>query len=60
MPTFVRSVMIHAPVDTVFRFHVREDALRLLSPAFPRTRLIRKTGGLEIGSRAPMDSPPRI
>ena len=51
MPTFVRSVIIRAPVETVFGFHEREDALRLLSPSFPPVRVIRKTGGIEPGSR---------
>ena len=52
MPTFVQSVLIHAPVETVFGFHARQDALQLLSPAFPPARVIRRTGGLEIGSTA--------
>lgn len=51
MPTFVKSVLITAPLKTVFGFHEREDALRLLSPRFPPVRVIRKTGGLEAGSR---------
>jgi ligand-binding SRPBCC domain-containing protein len=50
MPTFVKSVLIKAPVETVFRFHEQEDALHLLSPAFPSVRVIRKHGGLEPGS----------
>ena len=51
MPTFVKSVMVHAPVETVFGFHEREDALRLLSPSFPPLRVVHKTGGIETGSR---------
>ena len=51
MPTFVRSVVIDAPVETVFAFHEREDALPLLTPPFPPVRLVSKTGGLEPGSR---------
>ena len=51
MPTFLKSVVVEAPVETVFRFHEREDALRLLSPSFPPVRLLRKTGGIEPGSR---------
>lgn len=51
MPTFVASVLIQAPVEAVFAFHEREDALRLLSPAFPPLQVIRKTGGIETGSR---------
>jgi len=38
-------------VETVFGFHEREDALRLLSPAFPAVRVVRKQGGIETGSR---------
>jgi ligand-binding SRPBCC domain-containing protein len=51
VPTFVKSVLIDAPVGAVFRFHEREDALSLLSPAFPRVRVIRRTGAIEIGAR---------
>lgn len=51
MPTFVKSVLIEAPLEAVFGFHEREDALRLLSPRFPPMRVIRKTGGIEVGSR---------
>jgi ligand-binding SRPBCC domain-containing protein len=51
VPEFVRSVIIDAPVETVFAFHEREDALARLSPSFPRTRIISKTGGIEPGAR---------
>ncbi|MEO7651744.1 MAG: SRPBCC family protein [Bryobacteraceae bacterium] len=57
MPTFRRSVVVDAPVETVFGFHEREDALQRLSPSFPPVRLIRpmgvigKCGGIEPGSR---------
>jgi len=51
MPTFRKSVVVEAPVETVFGFHEREDALRLLSPAFPAVRVVRKQGGIETGSR---------
>jgi ligand-binding SRPBCC domain-containing protein len=51
MGSFQRSIVIQAPVETVFRFHEREDALQLLSPAFPPVRVIQKTGGIEPGSR---------
>ena len=50
MPTFRKSVVVEAPVETVFGFHEREDALRLLSPAFPAVRVVRKQGGIETGS----------
>lgn len=51
MPTFLRSVMIDAPVEKVFAFHEREDALDLLSPAFPPVRVVGKAGGIEAGAR---------
>ena len=51
MATFVRSVIIDAPVETVFAFHERPDALQLLSPPFPPVRIVRKTGGIEAGAR---------
>ena len=41
---------MNAPIETVFGFHEREDALLLLSPAFPPVRVIRKEGGIEPGS----------
>lgn len=43
--------MIDAPIEDVFRFHEREDALALLSPTFPPVRVVRKTGGIGIGAR---------
>ena len=51
VPTFVESVLIDAPVVSVFRFHEREDALSLLTPAFPPVWLISRTGGIETGAR---------
>ena len=51
MPMFVKSVLIDASIGDVFRFHEREDALALLSPAFPPVRLISRTGGIEAGAR---------
>jgi ligand-binding SRPBCC domain-containing protein len=51
VPAFVRSVVVNAPVEVVFAFHEREDALARLSPPFPRVEVIRKTGGIEPGSR---------
>jgi len=50
VPTFVKSVIIDAPASAVFAFHERADALPLLSPRFPRVRVIRKTGGIERGA----------
>jgi ligand-binding SRPBCC domain-containing protein len=52
MPVFVKSVLVHAPVETVFAFHERYDAFRLLSPPFPPVRVVRKTGcGVETGTK---------
>jgi ligand-binding SRPBCC domain-containing protein len=51
MSVFVQSVEIAAPVETVFQFHEREDALPLLMPAFPPVQLIAKTPGIGIGTR---------
>ena len=48
--TFSRSVVIDAPVEAVFAFHAREDALTLLSPRFPPVRVAKKEGGLETGA----------
>ena len=49
MATFTKSVVIDAPIETVFGFHERPDALLLLTPRFPPVRLVSKTGGLEPG-----------
>jgi ligand-binding SRPBCC domain-containing protein len=58
LPAFVKSTVIHAPVQVVFAFHQREDALRLLSPAFPPVRIVRKTGGIEAGSEVELQIGP--
>ena len=51
VPTFVKSILIDAPVERVFGFHEREDALQLLTPAFPPVKVIRRTGGIGKGAR---------
>lgn len=52
MPRFVKSVLIHAPLEEVFRFHERDDAFALLTPAFPPVRVISKSGaGIQPGTR---------
>jgi ligand-binding SRPBCC domain-containing protein len=51
VPRFTKSVFIQAPVERVFAFHERADALDLLSPAFPRVRVLSRTGGLQPGAR---------
>ncbi len=51
MAAFVKSILIDAPVEVVFGFHEREDALALLTPVFPPVRVIRRTGGIHEGAR---------
>ena len=51
MAVFQKSILIDAPVEKVFAFHEREDALALLTPAFPPVRVVRKSGGIEPGGR---------
>jgi ligand-binding SRPBCC domain-containing protein len=51
MPEFVRSVLVRAPIDAVFAFHEREDALPLLTPAFPPVRVVSRSGPLAAGLR---------
>ncbi|MBN8730922.1 MAG: SRPBCC family protein [Acidobacteria bacterium] len=51
MPHFSQSTLIDAPVEAVFAFHERPDALTLLSPPFPPVRLLSRTGrGIEAGA----------
>jgi len=54
MATFIKSSLIRAPVERLFAFHERDDALELLTPAFPPTRLISKTNGIKTGARIVM------
>lgn len=51
MPTFVRQLVVQAPVATVFAFHEREDALPRLSPPFPPMRVVSRAGGIRTGAR---------
>lgn len=51
VPRFVRSVVIAAPIDRVFAFHERPDALERLSPPFPPLTVIQRTGGISTGAR---------
>jgi len=50
VPTFVQQVVIRAPVRVVFAFHERDDALTLLSPAFPPVTVVRRHGGILEGA----------
>ena len=51
MAIFAKSAVIDAPVEEVFAFHERDDALRLLTPSFPPVQIVSRSGGLEPGSR---------
>ena len=51
MPTFVRQLVVQAPVAEVFAFHERDDALPRLSPPFPPMRVASRTGGIRTGAR---------
>lgn len=48
--TFTATVVIDAPVERVFAFHERDDALDLLLPKFPPSRVVRRVGGLQPGA----------
>jgi ligand-binding SRPBCC domain-containing protein len=48
---FVKSVVIEAPVEAVFAFHRRPDALQLLTPPFPPVRILERSAGIAKGSR---------
>ncbi len=50
MPTFEYSSWIDAPVETVFGFHERPDALELLTPRFPPARVLRRPTSLAAGT----------
>jgi ligand-binding SRPBCC domain-containing protein len=56
MAAFERSVWIDAPVEDVFAFHEREDALALLSPPFPPVRIVSRSGGMQQGARVEVRS----
>ncbi len=51
VPTFVRNVVINAPIERVFAFHERPDALERLSPPFPPLTVIQRTGGISTGAK---------
>ena len=57
LPRFTKSVVIEAPVEKVFAFHEREDALALLTPPFAPIKVTRR-GGIEIGARVELRSGP--
>lgn len=51
MPTFIRRLVVRAPVEQVFAFHEREDALARLSPPIPPVRVVHRQGGIRPGAR---------
>jgi ligand-binding SRPBCC domain-containing protein len=48
---FERSSQVQAPVEVVFAFHERPDALQKLTPPTQRVQMLRREGGLETGAR---------
>jgi ligand-binding SRPBCC domain-containing protein len=50
MLRFEYSSVIAAPVERVFAFHQRPDALELLTPPRPRVEVVRRTGGILPGA----------
>lgn len=62
MLSFEYSTLIQAPLDKVWEFHERPDALNLLSP--PGTVIVSRKGKLETGARvefrAPLIGPFRV
>jgi ligand-binding SRPBCC domain-containing protein len=47
---FFKTSVIDAPISRVFGFHEREDALALLTPAFPPVKVMARTGGIQTGA----------
>lgn len=50
MMHFEHTSFIAAPVERVFAFHERPDAIQLLMPPWQKVDLLQKIGGLEVGS----------
>jgi ligand-binding SRPBCC domain-containing protein len=55
VPRFVYESVIDAPVEAVFAFHERADALEKLTPEFPPARVVERQGGLETGARVVLE-----
>ena len=51
MMQFEHTSWIAAPVETVFDFHKRPDAIELLMPPDQKVQLVSREGGLEAGAR---------
>lgn len=56
MPTFEQRSRIQAPPERVFAFHARPEALRLLIPPWEHSRVVEKTPGLDVGTRAVIET----
>ncbi|APR86614.1 Cell division inhibitor [Minicystis rosea] len=56
MPIFEKRTRIAAPPDRVFAFHAEPDALRLLIPPWEDARVLEKTPGLDVGTRAVIET----
>jgi len=52
MPIFEKRTRIAASPERVFAFHERDDALAQLMPPWEHARIVEKTPGLHVGSRA--------
>ena len=50
MSRFEYSSWIDAPVDAVFGFHERPDALELLTPSWPPVKVLRRPTSLAVGT----------
>ncbi len=50
MLNFKRSILINAPIETVWQFHERPDILDLLTPPWQPVQIVRREGGLGVGA----------
>lgn len=44
------STLLRAPVERVFGFHEQPDAIERLTPPWQKVRVVRKSGGLQVGA----------
>ncbi|MBP0020777.1 MAG: SRPBCC family protein [Cyanobacteria bacterium SBLK] len=50
MLNFTYSSLINASVETVWTFHERSDILQILTPPWQPVEVVRREGGLDVGS----------
>jgi ligand-binding SRPBCC domain-containing protein len=50
MLNFKRSTLIDASIEVVWGFHKRLDILDLLTPSYQLMQVVRREGGLEVGT----------